>query len=173
MSTQMLSYHLKKQLYPGNEKIQVVTSMTRTGQAQSSKKRKGPVATKLQVKKAKRYGASRLCGEIDKLCNHVSHIRSVKKLLVCVWCELPTYSIYGKCKYGKGKPIPLHYNLKGPKTKGSLCFYHYHNDSYFGLGKNDGSIFLGMKRSGWLLLDKYDMEENASHISNLVDDAGY
>ena len=125
-----------------------------------------------QLKKAKRYGTSRLCGPLDKLCTHISHIQASKRPLVCAWCGLNTYSVCGKCKDDKGKPIALHYNPKGVKTKGFLCFYNYHNDSCFGLGKNDSNRILGLKRSDWSLPDKHDIKDNASHISSLVDDAG-
>jgi hypothetical protein len=173
LSAQMLSYHPKNQLYPGDEKMRVVTSMPRKGRAKCSKrKEEGPIVSLAQLKKAKRYGTSRLCGPLDKLCNHISHIQGSKRPLVCAWCGLNTYSVCGKCKDDKGKPIPLHYNPKGEKTKGSLCFYHYHNDSCFGLGKNDRNRILGLKRSDWSLPDKDDIKDNASHISSLVDDAG-
>ena len=171
----MLSYHPKKQLYPGDEKMRVVTSMPRKGRAKCSKRKEGPMVSLAQLKKAKRHGTSRLCGPLDKLCTHIGHIQaSSKRPLVCAWCGLNTYSVCGKCKDDKGKPIPLHYNPKREKTKGSLCFYHcYHNDSCFGLGKNDSNRILGLKRSDWSLPDKHDIKDNASHISSLVDDAGF
>ena len=58
LSAQMLSYHPKKQLYPGDEKMQVVTSMPRKGQAKCSKRKEGPIVSLAQLKKAKRYGTS-------------------------------------------------------------------------------------------------------------------
>ena len=154
--------------------MRVVTSMPRKGRAKCSKRKEGPNVSLAQLKKAKRYDTSQLCGPLDKkLCNHISHIQASKRLLVCAWCGLKTYSVCGKCKDNKTeKPIPLHYNPKGKKTKGLLCFYHYHKDSFFSLGKNDSNRILGLKQSDWSLPDKDDIKDNASHISSLVDDAG-
>ena len=177
LSKQMLNYHPRKQNYPGDEKMRVVTSMTKVARGLVSMKRKegGPVASLAQVKKAKRYGTSRLCGDLGKLCTHVKSIQSIssdKNPLTCAWCGLPTYTICTKCKDDKGKPIPLHYNVKrGKNTKGSLCFYHYHDDRCFGLGRRDATKILGNKLSDWSPPEKDDIVENASHIKELIEKA--
>ena len=170
LSTQLINYHPKNQQYNGDENLRVVTSMTRASRDKSKKKREEkPGASLTQVKRAKRYGTSRLCGNLDKLCKHIQCIQTVKAPKICAWCGLPTYQVCEKCTDGKGKPIPLHYNPKSSKTKGSLCFYHYHNDTRFGLGKNDASQILGVKRSEWIEPDKHDISSNASHIKSVID----
>ena len=54
-------------------------------------------------------------------------------------------TVCGKCEDDKGKRIALHYNAKAGDAKGHHCFYHYHNDTCFGLGKNDVSSILNGK----------------------------
>ncbi len=166
----MMNYHPKKQQYKGDGNLRAVTSMTKVARAQSSKRKGEPGPSLTQVKKAKKWGNSRLCGNLDKLCNHVNCIQKLKKApLKCAWCGLDTYQVCGKCHDSKGKQIPLHYNPKGPKTKGLMCFYHYHNDMRFGLGKNDVSQILGKKRSDWTPADKHDIQQNAKHIENVLE----
>ena len=76
----------------------------------------------------------------------VKGIVKLKKLLICVWCSKPAYTVWGKCKDNKGKRIALHYNGKVDDTKGYYCFYHYYNDICFGLGKNDTSSILNSNK---------------------------
>ena len=53
------------------------------------------------------------------------------------------------------------------KRKGTQCFYHYHNDNCFGLGKNDCSLLLKGKKGDWEPPSTDDIAENAQHVSNL------
>ena len=162
LSSQMLTYTPKKMLYPGDDKMRAVTSIPRE---KRGGKRLGKVSV-AQVKRAKRWGTSRLCGDVDKLCKHVESVISVSKSRICAWCGEPTYTLCGKCKDDNGKAVPLHYNPKGAR-KGALCFYRYHNDSCFGLGKNDSSLLLKGKKSDWTPPTADDIAENAEHMSNL------
>jgi len=163
LSTQMLTYSPKRLLYPGDDRMRAVTSIPRALRGQ---KRSGQVTT-AQVKKAKRWGSSRLCGNIDKLCNHVLSIEKIKKSRVCAWCGEPAYTLCHKCKDESGRPVALHYNSKGGKGIGKICFYHYHNDSCFGLGKKDATLLLKGKKGDWEPPSKEDIHENAVHVGNL------
>ena len=98
LSMQMLTYTPKKMLYPGDDKMRAVTSIPRE---KRGGKRLGQVSI-AQVKKAKRWGTSRLCGNVDKLCKHVDSIIPVSKSRVCAWCGEPTYTLCGKCKDDNG-----------------------------------------------------------------------
>ena len=44
---------------------------------------------------------------------------------------------------------------------------HYHNDTCFGLGKNDSSLLLKGKKSDWVPPTADGIAENAEHVSNL------
>ena len=80
----MLNYHPKKQMYPGDKAMQAVASMTKVARGKSNKCDGDPVVLPSQLKKVKRHGNSRLCGSLDKLCNHVKSIMTVKKGLPCL-----------------------------------------------------------------------------------------
>ena len=163
LSSQMLTYNPRKLLYPGDDRMRAVTSLPKM---QRGRKRTAQV-TLAQVKRAKRWGTSRLCGNIDKLCNHIDSIESRSKSRVCAWCGEPAYTMCTKCKDDNGKPVVLHYNSKGGKGKGMQCFYQYHNDSCFGLGKNDKTLLLKGKKTDWEPPTAENIAENAKHISNI------
>ena len=163
LSEQMLTYSPKKLHYPGDDRMRAVTSIPRV---QRGEKRSAKV-TAAQVKKAKRWTTSRLCGNLNKLCKHVDALQKSKKARVCAWCGEPLYTLCGKCKDANGKPVPLHYNSKGGKGKGMICFYHYHNDSCFGLGKSDSMHLLRSKKGDWEPPSADNIAENAMHVSNL------
>lgn len=162
LSSQMLTYSPRKLVYPGDDRMRAVTSIPKE---RRGGKRSGKV-TLMQVKRAKRWSTSRLCGDLDKLSKHADSIISVSKSRVCAWCGEPSYTLCGKCKDENGKQIPLHYNPKGAR-KGAQCFYHYHNDTCFGLGKNDCSLLLKGKKGDWEPPSTDDIAENAQHVSNL------
>ena len=141
-------------------------AMTLIPRALRGQKRSAQV-TAAQVKKAKRWGNSRLCGNMDKLCNHVLSIEKTKKSRVCMCCGKPAYTLCRKCKDESRRLVALHYNSKGGKGKGLICFYHYHNDSCFGLGKNDSTLLLKGKKGDWEPPSVDDITENAMHVRDL------
>ena len=96
-------------LYPSDDRMRAVTSILRE---RRGRKRLGKVSA-TQVKKAKRWSTSRLCGDLDKLCKHADSVISASKSRVCAWCGEPSYTLCAKCKDDNGKPVPLHYNPKG------------------------------------------------------------
>lgn len=168
LSLQMLRYNPRSELYPGDEQMRAVTSLPRA-------KRKSMVTdhvTRSQLERAKRSRTSRLCGDIDKLCHHVSSIASLTKPRKCAWCGVDTYKMCGVCKDSTSKKgIPLHYNQTKGEGQGEMCFYHYHNDGMFGLGRNDGTSLLNQKgkKAEWKKPSKSDIEQNKAHINSLLD----
>ena len=131
----MLKYSPKNLLYPGDEKMRMVTVMMKSDRA----KRQQPADTISisQFRAAKKTNHSRLCGDLDKLCYHAKSIQRLNKPRICAWCGRQAYSACGTCVDRNNKPIPLHYNARKGEGKDSICFYQYHNDNCFGLGGND------------------------------------
>ena len=65
----------------------------------------------------------------------------------------------------------MHYNSKSVEAKGAICYFHYHNDTHFGLGKNDACKILGRKRSDWIEPDKDDILANEIHVRTVLEEA--
>ena len=151
--------------------MRAVTSLSKSarqgaGRASRAKNRQ---VTNSQFRAAKRFKTTRLCGNLDKFCMHVKNVIKVptKKPRICAWCGEATYLMCGVCKDESGKPVPLHYNASRGKAAGEHCFYHYHNDSMFGLGKNDATRLLGKSRSEWQQPRLADIRDNAEHVASL------
>jgi hypothetical protein len=163
LSTQLLKYDPKRLKYPGDSHMRETTSVPKARRGE--RKRKGEISVR-QFKQNKRNKSSRLCGDLQKLCVHVDSIYTLKnKGKVCAFCGLTSYQICGKCG------VPLHYNVKQGKAKGRNCFYHYHDDICFGLGYHDATKILGRTQSDWSMPKPTDVRENATVISELIEQA--
>ena len=165
----MLTYSPTNVKYHGDERMRAVTGMPRVKRAGSTRKRLGSVSL-AQVKAAKRYSTTRLCGNIDKLCMHVASKEKLKTGRICAWCgKQGAYTVCGKCVDDNKKPVALHYNSQGQHGQGAMCFYHYHNDSRFGLGKNDSSVLLKQKKGEWEEPTAEEIDDNRSHVASLTE----
>ena len=166
LAMQMLSYTPKNENYPGDEYMRAVTSTPRANRASKSTHSRGEddCVSPSQYSRAKKYKSSRLCGDLGKLCHHTSSIIRLKKPRICAWCGENTYTMCGVCKDTSGKTIPLHYNSKKDTMKSKLCFYHYHDDMKFGLGRNDSTQVLNGIKSQWIEPDKSTFQNHSKHI---------
>ena len=163
LSKQMLTYDPKHIKYPGDERMRAVTEVAKVNRG--ARKKKLARVSAAQVRVAKR---NRLCGDMQKLCKHTSSIVRNKYPNVCAWCgELGAYTHCGECMAQTKKKISLHYNCKAGPGKGLYCFYNYHDDSCFGLGKNDASQLLNQPKWEWKKPNKREVKENQSYIQEL------
>ena len=170
LSIQMLKYSPQRLHYPGDEKMRAVTATSRVNRGQ---KKKSSIVDMNMYKKNKRYRTSRLCGDLNKLCHHINSIEKLTKPLICAWCGEKTYTCCTICKDEKTKKkIPLHYNAQRGSGTGKKCFYHYHDDSMFGLGKNDCSKLLGHRKQDWEPPTAVETAENALHVEELSRQSG-
>ena len=164
LGKQMLTYSPNAQHFPGDQFMRSVTSKPKINRAIEKRKSGEYLASEAQFRRAKRYRTSRLCGNLDKLCHHANSIIRLSKPKICAWCGVNSYTACGVCLDVKRKPVTLHYNsTKGP-AKGEMCFYHYHNDLCFGLGRNDLTGILNGVKGTWEKANKETMRENAEHI---------
>ena len=175
LSEQMLTYCPTNKKYPGDDKMRIFTKLRKVNRGSSdstgsnSRKRQGSVSLS-QVRAGKRSKSSRLCGDLDKLCVHIASKDRLKTGRICAWCGKPgAYTVCGKCVDVNKKPIALHYNAKGEHGQGAMCFYHYHNDSGFGLGKNDASVLLKQKKGEWKCPTAEEIDDNKSHVASLTE----
>ena len=168
LSKQMLTYSPAKVKYPGDERMRAVTELPKSKRIGNKSKRRLDVSLS-QLKTAKRHGTSRLCGDLDKLSRHVASIQKNNTGRICAWCGLPgAYAVCGKCKDPLSKKqVSLHYNSKAKNVQGSLCYYHYHNDTRFGLGKNDSTNLLNQKKGDWKEPTPKELDDNRSHIDSM------
>ena len=163
LSKQMLTYDPKHQKYPGDERMRAVTSVPKVNRG--GKKKKLTRVSAAQVRDAKK---TRLCGDMQKLCKHAASLVRNKHPNVCAWCgENGAYTHCGECMAQTGKKISLHYNCKAGPGKGLSCFYNYHDDNCFGLGKNDASQLLNQPKWEWKKPTKREIKENQSYIKDL------
>ena len=164
LSRQMLTYDPKNLRYPGDERMRAVTSLSKVNRGGSNNKLAR--VTSGQVRIAKR---TRLCGDLQKLCKHTASIQRNKHPNVCAWCgEQGAYTHCADCMAQTGKKISLHYNCKAGAGKGMFCFYNYHDDACFGLGKNDASQLLNQPKWEWKKPTKRETKENQSYIKDLL-----
>ena len=167
LGKQMLTYAPVLQHLPGDECMRSVTSVPRASRIGQKRKSGDNKVTSSQFRKAKRYRTTRLCGDLEKLCHHVASIEKLTKPKICAWCGLNCYTKCTTCLDSKKKPVTLHYNAKKGSGKGSLCFYNYHNDLFFGLGRNDSTMLLNGVKGDWNKPDVVDIRENSEHIRTL------
>ena len=168
LSKQMLTYDPKRERYPGDDKMRETTKIakaSRSGAAGGGGKKKLARVSASQLRDAKR---KRLCGDLQVLCKHTSSIVRNKHGTVCAWCgEGGAYTHCAECSEAAGKKISLHYNCRLGPGKGLSCFYHYHDASMFGLGKNDSSQLLNKPKWEWKSPTKKEIKENKEHIKQL------
>jgi len=166
LSDRMLKYTPKATSLPGDEAMRAVTAMPISARAKRGKE--SSQVTSDQFKKAKRFQTSRLCGDLNKFCKHVeSIVRLSNKPRICAFCGLKTYTMCGICKDEDKKAVPLHYNSTKGEGKGMQCFYMYHNDSCFGLGKNDSTRILNGVKSNWEFPTLNEIRDNSGHVRDL------
>ena len=107
---------------------------------------------------------SRLCGDLTQLCYHESKMEKTNNERICVYCGEPCIS---RCTLCPGMPY-MHFNpVRGPR-KGYKCFYHHHNNAYFGLGRNDMSL-LGKSKKEWKRPTDSQIRANRRHTNKLLE----
>ena len=90
------------------------------------------------------------------------HIRSVKTSLkhpkACNVCRGDAYSTDGNCG------VPFHYMPAKSKHTGMIYSFDYHNDTFFGLARDDTKVNKS-KKSEWVYPTVAKKKENAKNIN--------
>ena len=161
LSIQMLEYDPKNCKYRGDDSMRVCTKQKKMsrkeaadseGSSGSKRSRGRPSAVSKQLafetsefKKAKfgRGENSRLCGNLFRLEKHIKSVETaLKHPKSCKVCGGDAYSICGVCN------VPLHFIPTKGKHTGKICFFDYHDDSFFGLARDDSKLS-NAKKSDW------------------------
>lgn len=169
LGKQMLSYLPKKNLYPGDQNLRSSTVIPRKQRRMHTPDREGNV-TRTQLQRLTSGQESRGCGDLDKLCNHISSVKRIPKGRMCVYCGNKAYHACGICKL-EGKDVALHIKPKGKAGEKILdmCFFNWHNDHCIGLAKEDQTSLRKRKRSDWEVPNRREKEVNREHIQNLME----
>jgi len=163
LSTQLLTYHPKNGLYPGDKAFRVNTQRPKLTPHSSSKKRKRPQdsVTKAQYKEAKQGGKrARLCGDLTQFALHVSSYESHGKR-VCVYCG--GEGATAKCTICG---VSLHRLTKRGQSKD--CNFKHHSDVCFGLAREDNMQHLHKRDCDFVSPTKTKEKENASIIKSYM-----
>jgi hypothetical protein len=102
----------------------------------------------------------RLCGDLTELIKHTQSKKSVKLPKICVVCGIDSYCYCTAC--GKAVHAPFSKN-------GELCFFDLHDDSFFGLGRDDCNL-AQKRKAEWIYSTPTKRRENTKHIQNLLKD---
>lgn len=185
LSVQMIQYSPQQRKYVGDEKFRVYTQQHKKrclvssflSSARSTTTSASTVSLDYQSGLTKAdftgFSSSRLCGDLTKLVAHVDSVEALpnKASKICVVCGDRCYFV---CNAGIGpdgkKGVAMH---RFPKKDGinvgnRCCFYHHHNTSFFGLGKNEHKL-VGIKRKKeWTFPTREKLSDHREEVLNLL-----
>ena len=117
-----------------------------------------------EFKRSKQGGNSRLCGDLTKLKCHINSLEiGLKHPNICAVCGTSAYSKCTLCnKY-------VHYNVTRGADKGKNCFFELHDDSYFGMARDD-FLISNTKKGDWTKPSAQKMKKNKERIDKFSQD---
>ena len=173
LSLQQLQYDPKRQLYPGDEKMRVVTQLNKkrrrscvTGEtinrnicSLAASDDSGLVTYEQyrEVKKRKK----RFC-DLPAYGSHLSSIVSHKHSAKCAVCSLKAYKRCTKCG------VSLHNNDSKGAGKDKQCFLQWHSESYLGICFADRSL-VNLTSNEWKQPSNTKVTQNKQVIKKYQD----
>ena len=168
----MLEYDPKNRKYLGDNSMRVCTKQKKKNRSEGtdpeessgskrSRSRPSAVSKRLALqtsesKKAK-FGRGeniRLCGNLCRLDKHIKSAETaLKHHKACKVCGGDAYSVCEVCG------VPLHFIPTKGKHVGKMCFFDYHDDSFFGLARKDSKLS-NTKKSDWTYPSVSKKKEN-------------
>ena len=121
------------------------------------------MCTEDQFKRVKKQKNSRLCGNLNCIIHHISFLKKIKCAKPCVVCGVDSYT---SCSLCPGNPGLHFYPTKGV-AKGKHCFLTYHSNDFFGLARDDTSLFHGRRFKDWKPPNTRMCKANAKHIATI------
>ena len=180
LSNQLLSYHPTQRQYLGDLQFRVSTKQTQaqraaavaevieegdettspTKRGRKTKRDSQRESFEQEFKKSKRGANTRLCGDLTKLRTHINNMElGLKHPNNCAVCGTSAYSKCRLCnKY-------VHYNVTRGVDKGKNCFFELHDDSCFGLARDDHKI-TNTKKGDWTKPTAQKMKQNKEFIAS-------
>jgi hypothetical protein len=173
LSLQQLQYDPKQQLYPGDDKMRVVTQLNKkrrrsfvTGEginqnicSLAASDDSGLVTYEQyrEVKKRKK----RFC-DLPAYGSHLASIVSHKHSAKCAVCSLKAYKRCTKCG------VSLHNNDSKGAGKGKQCFLQWHSESYLGICFADRSL-VNLTSNEWKQPSNTKVTQNKKLIKKYQD----
>ena len=138
LSGQMLEYHPKNGLLPGDEHFRFNTKqkkIRRTKRKREELEYTGDGVTEENYKlaKADEKLSDRLCGDLDNLWNHTRNMERTTNKGACEVCGSKTLWKCRRCN--KFMCVLENRNFTGAK-----CVIRFHSDTFFGLAKSDNKM---------------------------------
>ena len=186
LSNQLLAYHPTKRQYRGDDRFRLSTQQNQeqreavravvigeacvhatTSPAKRGRKNKLDVEAvnfEQEFKRQKRGASTRLCGDLTKLRTHINSLEiGLKHPNLCAVCGTNAYSKCTLCnKY-------VHYNVTRGADKGKNCFFELHDDSMFGLARDDFQL-TNTKKGDWTKPSAQKMRKNKDLIDKFSQD---
>ena len=186
LSNQLLAYHPTKRQYRGDDRFRLSTQQNQeqreavravvigeacvhatTSLAKRGRKNKLDVEAvnfEQEFKRQKRGASTRLCGDLTKLRTHINSLEiGLKHPNLCAVCGTNAYSKCTLCnKY-------VHYNVTRGADKGKNCFFELHDDSMFGLARDDFQL-TNTKKGDWTKPSAQKMRKNKDLIDKFSQD---
>ena len=139
LSEQMLRYHPKNGLLPGDENFRAYTQYSRKQKEAAKRKKEEAVkyddegVSVKNFKKAKGHKFQRLCGDLTLFEEHSKTVRRLTNANNCEVCGQKTRWKCIKCD----KWICV---MSSGKFAGCSCLIRFHSDTFFGLAKTDADM---------------------------------
>jgi len=149
LGTQMLEYDPKKKQLPGDE---MMCSYVQQSKEQRRKRSSGYTITPVELRAASATKKSRLCGDLNKLTDHISSKVGYKDKRNCVVC--------GQACYTKCELCGEFMHFGAGKNNNMNCHIDWHNTMMFGLCRKDMSTYHRRPMSEWKTPTKAQKKTN-------------
>ena len=179
LGLQLLRYKASNNMYPGDSFLRsstrtprnrrnLMTSIDSVSLSIPSEIDNEQSTSKISINQLKEASAPinrrhkpRLCGNLDNLESHVkSVIKGLSNDGICNACGLPCFSKCGICN------VYLHYFPQRGQVVDQLCFLKHHNESFFGLARQDMTL-VGKRLRDFKKPNQQCIQINTKHIKKL------
>ena len=149
LAKKMLQYSPKNRKYLGDDKFRASTQQPKERRPASA----ASVASSLSDSRSTEKSMTsitkddlsaaegrRLCGDLSAFCEHVESIQRIpnRNSKCCVVCGKDTYWVCMKCRGPDGnRGVAMHATTSEETGRSIPCMFHHHNESFFGLARND------------------------------------
>ena len=164
LSIQLCHYDPKKQQYPGDERMRLVSQMPKTMRMKRRydediiQRYEYDGSEKISFDLfAKLFKTKRVCDTLQMYTKHIHSITSHKSKAKCAVCGLSTYKKCSICN------VPIHHGQARGEGAGKHCSIIWHDETYLGLCFDDRRYF-GIKASNWKQWSKNKLKEHKRTI---------